>query len=175
MGNHSPRNAERAMRVVIALSLLLAFTTPAAAQRRQPPPPRQPSPRDTITVNPFRVKPPVSPLGAFWRSMLLPGWGQAALDRKVTGAVFVFWEGVTLTMTLKSIHQKSVLERTGSEERLDSKKQEIQDWAVLLAFNHLLAGAEAFVSANFWDFPGDLEARPLGDGRVGIGARINFK
>ena len=37
--------------------------------------------------------------------------------------------------------------------------QEREDWIVLLVFNHLLAGAEAFVSANLYDFPATLKAR----------------
>src|SRR5512139_2494353 len=31
----------------------------------------------------------VRPMGAFWRSFLIPGWGQAVTGRHTTGAVFV--------------------------------------------------------------------------------------
>jgi hypothetical protein len=129
---------------------------------------------DTVKVPPFRVHPPISPLGAFARSVVLPGWGQAVLGRRVTGAFFVFWEGVTLTMTLKAAHQVHFIEATGDAELLKAKKQEVQDWAVLLAFNHLVAGAEAFVSAYLWDFPVELDARPLPAGAVGIGVRVGL-
>ena len=106
--------------------------------------------------------------------MLVPGWGQARLNRRVTGAFFVVWEGVTLTMTLKSIHQLDYLQTVESEDdiesqdRVRSKRNEIQDWAVLLAFNHLLAGVEAFVSAQLWDFPEELAVRVLPRGGVGL-------
>ena len=106
--------------------------------------------------------------------MLVPGWGQARLNRRVTGAFFVVWEGITLTMTLKSIHQLDYLETVESEDdvesqdRVTSKRNEIQDWAVLLAFNHLLAGVEAFVSAQLWDFPDELVVRILPRGCVGL-------
>ena len=111
------------------------------------------------------------PLGAMWRSLLLPGWGQALLHRRVTGAVFVFWEGLSLTMTLKAQDQLRFLRETnGDTLAVRLKKQEVQDWAVVLAFNHLMAAAEAFVSAELWDFPAELEARALPRGRVGIGA-----
>lgn len=130
---------------------------------------------DTVKVPPFRVEPPIPPLAAFGRSLLLPGWGQATMGRRVTGAFFVFWEGLTLTMTLKASHQLGYLESIGAdEERLSAKRQEIQDWAVLLIFNHLLAGAEAFVSAYLWDFPVELEQRALPADRVGLGARVSF-
>ena len=114
----------------------------------------------------------MAPFTAFARSLLLPGWGQAVLGRRGTGAVFVFWEGLTLTMTLKANHQLRYLRRIGDEERIEAKKQEIQDWAVLLVFNHLVAGAEAFVSAHLWDFPVELETQTLPGRRAGLGLRV---
>ncbi len=105
--------------------------------------------------------------------MLVPGWGQAILGRRGTGAFFVFWEGLTLTMTLKSAHQLSYQKRTGVEtETVDAKRQELQDWIFLLVFNHLLAGTEAFVAAQLWDFPADLEPRALADGSIGFGVNL---
>src|SRR6266576_6955521 len=44
----------------------------------------------------------VRPMGAFLRSFLLPGWGQVATDRPVTGATLVAWEGVPVLMTIKA-------------------------------------------------------------------------
>ncbi len=106
-----------------------------------------------------------------WRSLLLPGWGQAILGRRVTGAAFIFWEGITVTMTFKSIHQLHYQEDTGAET-VAEKRQEVQDWAVLWGFNHLLAAAEAFVAAQLWDFPTELEARALPSGDTGVGLRV---
>ena len=63
---------------------------------------------------------------AMARSMLLPGWGQLVLHRRVTGAFFVFWEGVTLTMTLKASHQLALYENT-SPDKVAKKKQEVQE------------------------------------------------
>lgn len=161
------------MRVLILLAgLTLLSSARSLAQEREPPPP--PDPADTVRVEPFRIQPPVSPLGALWRSLLLPGWGQSILGRRVTGAAFVFWEGVTLTMTLKAIHQRQYMERTGSAN-VPSKKQEIQDWAVLLGFNHLMAAAEAYVSSQLWDFPAELELRRLANGSSALGARLSFR
>ena len=167
-----------AMRLVLLVLTILA-TAPMAAHGQIPTVPvRRPNPRDTITVDPFRVRPPVSPMGAMLRSLLLPGWGQSLLNRRGTGAFFVLFEGISLTMTLKSIHQLDHLERVQSDadpesiERVDSKRAEVQDWAVLLVFNHLMAAAEAFVSAMLWDFPEELEVRAFSGGR--IGARVTL-
>jgi len=163
------------MRVFLLTLLMLAAVGHARAQIPIPRPPMpSPSPGDTVTVSAFRVEPPVSPLGALWRSLLVPGWGQAILGRRVTGAAFVFWEGVTFGMTLKSVHQLNYLRRTGSAN-VDSKKQEIQDWAVLLGFNHLLAAAEAYVAALLWDFPAELETEVQESGAVNVGVSLRFR
>jgi hypothetical protein len=106
-----------------------------------------------------------SPMNAFWRSFLLPGWGQAKLGRKLTGGIFIAWEGTTLAMSLKTRHELAYLRRTNSG-RADDKRREHEDWLVLLGFNHLFAGLEAYVSGHLSDFPGDLriEAVPGGIG-----------
>jgi hypothetical protein len=113
---------------------------------------------------------PVSPMGAFLRSLVLPGWGQAKLDRKLTGGIFILWEGVTLGMSIKTNHELGYLRRINSS-RVDAKKQEREDWLVLLAFNHLFAGLEAYVSAHLWDFPGDIKVRADPDG---VTAQLSF-
>ena len=169
----------RSLSAVVLLAGLLgsAVTTTLTAQVFPVPPQRsQDSAQaaDTIPVPPFRVPPPISPLGAFARSFIIPGWGQAVLGRRVTGAFFVFWEGLTLTMTVKASNQLSYLESVGDTARTSAKRQEIQDWLVLLVFNHLVAGAEAFVSAYLWDFPVELEERVLPGGRIGIGGRVRY-
>ena len=107
----------------------------------------------------------VRAVNALWRSLLIPGWGQAVTHRNGTGAAFAVWEGVTMMMTLKAQQEANYFARTGSYN-LRSKRQEVQDWAVLWIFNHLFAGAEAFVSAHLQDFPKDLhfQAAPRGIG-----------
>ena len=129
---------------------------------RPPPPVLQPP--DTTHA--------LRPLPAFFASALLPGLGQAMLDRKLTGGLFMLWEGGTLGMTLKAAHELRFLERTAADSgRLEQKRQERQDWLILLAFNHLFAGLEAFVSSHLQDFPADVRLRVV-PGGLGIGARI---
>jgi hypothetical protein len=168
----------RGLIAVLGLSAVMATTAPAQIIER-PPDQQQPQPADTIKVPQFRTEPPVSPLGAMWRSLLLPGWGQSVLGRRVTGAVFIFWEGLTLTMVVKSSHQLAYFRSIddGSDqmaEKIAGKKQEIEDWAVLLIFNHLLSAAEAYVSGVLWDFPADLEMRTLPNGDVMAGVRLSW-
>ncbi len=112
----------------------------------------------------------VRPMGAFLRSFLLPGWGQAATDRPMTGAAFVAWEGVTAMMTLKAQQEANYFKSIHSAN-LRLKRQEVQDWLVLWIFNHLFSGAEAYVSAHLRDFPPDLKVRAFPGG---IGISIPF-
>jgi hypothetical protein len=116
---------------------------------------------------------PIKPMGAFWRSFLLPGWGQARLNRKLTGGIFVAWEGVTLGMSLKTRHELAYLRRTGSE-RAENKRREHEDWIVLLVFNHLFSGLEAYVSAHLADFPGDLRFQAV-PGGIGGSLSVPFR
>jgi hypothetical protein len=114
-------------------------------------------------------------MGALWRSLLIPGWGQAKLNRKLTGALFVVWEGVTIGMSIKTSHELAYLRETGSGS-VRSKEKERQDWLVLLGFNHLFSAIEAYVSSHLWDFPEDLDitAGPL-PGGVGASVRVPFR
>ena len=167
--------------LILACGLLLAGGG-ARAQvipERQPTQQQQPQPEDTVKVPQFRAQPPVSPVGAMWRSLLIPGWGQSILGRRVTGAAFIVFEGLSLTMILKSAKQLDYFERIddGSlemAEKIDGKKQEIEDWAFLLIFNHLISAAEAYVSGVLWDFPADLDVQAAPNGGVQAGVSIEF-
>ncbi len=166
------------MRTVLHTLTLLTVVTTVGVGQMVPPrgssPARDRQPEDTVEVPHFRVEPPVAPLGAMWRSLLVPGWGQAALHRRGTGAFFVFMEGLTMAMTLKSLHQLGFEEQTDAET-VEAKRDEVQDWAVLWGFNHLLAALEAFVAAELWDFPAELEAQPLPDGGIGLGLSVYWR
>ena len=102
-------------------------------------------------------------MSVLWRSLLVPGWGQAKLDRQLTAAVFITVEGISLGMMLKADHELHYLRGIG-DPRGDSKKQEVQDWMVILVFNHLLSGLEAFAAAHLRGFPGDLHLRAAPQG-----------
>jgi hypothetical protein len=165
-----PRRAAASARILI---LLLAISFGSVALGAQATPPRRPAapePR-AATVRPDTLsRSYISPLNALWRSMLLPGWGQARLNRKLAAGIFIGWEAVTLGMTLKTRSELDYLRRTGSG-RGDEKRQEHEDWVVLLAFNHLFSGLEAYVSAHLADFPGDLRFQAVPGG---VGASVSL-
>jgi hypothetical protein len=59
--------------------------------------------------------------------------------------------------------------------RLKARRLHYEDWVAMLAFTHLFAGADAFVSAHLWDLPRQVEVRRLPSGATGIGARVAFR
>ena len=149
-------------RTVIAV-LALAMTTARPPDRLSAQVPAESLPPTAPVRDTSRQ---VGPVGALWRSLLLPGWGQAATGRKVTGVLFTIWEGTTMYMTLKAQQEANYFKESGSPS-LHAKRQEVQDWLVLWGFNHLFSGAEAFVAAHLRDFPGDLKIQAI-PGGVGI-------
>lgn len=140
----------KAVRAAIVLALLLTGYPPNRLTAQAP------------AAAPRTVK----PISALWRSLLIPGWGQARTGRNVTGAAFVVWEGFAAMMTVRAVQELHYMEETGSVN-VPSKRQQIQDWVVLWGFNHLFAGAEAFVSAHLMDFPKELKVR-VTPGRIGV-------
>ncbi len=152
------------------LALCLCAAGPAAAQdtvRVVIPPLSSPQAPDTLHF--------LKPLPAFFHSLLIPGWGQAKLDRKLTASLFLAWEGLTVGMSLKAAGEVRYLNRIAADSaRLASKKQERQDWLILLAFNHLFAGLEAFVSSHLQDFPADVRLRPAPRG-IGVQGVVPFR
>ena len=150
-----PRHAGRVLLFFILFAIIGSVTD---LHGQAAPRPRGPAaPTDTLQ------RQYISPLNAFWRSFLIPGWGQARLNRKLSGGIFVAWEGVTLGMSLKTGRELRYLRRIGSV-RGNDKRQEHEDWLVLLGFNHLFAGLEAYVSAHLIDFPGDLRFQAVPGG-----------
>ncbi|HEX9704280.1 MAG TPA: hypothetical protein VGA20_03415 [Gemmatimonadales bacterium] len=124
-------------------------------------PPIRLSAQDSMAVRDTVAR--IGPLGAMWRSMVLPGWGQAVTERHTMGAIFVAWEGVTIMMTFKTQGEADYLREVRSP-LLEAKEREFEDWLVLWVFNHLFSGAEALVSAHLRDFPPDLRLRAVPGG-----------
>ena len=142
-----------------SLALLLSAYPPNRLTAQAPP--------DTITPPAVQdTSHRLKPFAAAWRSLVIPGWGQAALGRDVAGVVLASWEGVTMMMTLKARQELHYVEQSGSGN-VQAKRQQAQDWLILWIFNHLFAGAEAFVSAHLQDFPKELRMQAL-PGGIGV-------
>jgi len=153
------------MKLLAVALVVLVWTAPVAAQSSggiQSPRP----PADSVVRRP-------APLNFFFRSLLIPGWGQASLDRKLTGGLFVAFEGVAWSMMLKSNIEQRYLDKADTTTAT-FRKSERQDWIALIVFNHLFSALEAYVSAHLLDFPGDLHAQALPGGRTGFGMTVRM-
>ena len=148
---------------------------------------------------PDSLKPPLSPRQAFLYSAIIPGYAQARLGRNKAAAVMLTVEAIAIAMIRES--QADVREAramsgdsvvvsyvnpaTGDSalqpligRRFDVpyvhvRQAHVEDWVAFLIANHLFSGADAFVAANLWDVPGQLQIRVMPGGAT-IGAKLTW-
>lgn len=126
-------------------------------------------------------RPPISTRRAFLTSLLIPGYAQARLKRPVAAMVFATAEILSLGMARKAAQDlkeardaikdstKTVILDPVSgvpdtvlntsrftNARLRARRVHYEDWIAAMIFNHLISSADAFVSANLWDFNANL-------------------
>jgi hypothetical protein len=111
--------------------------------------------------------PPIRPKTALLRSLLVPGWGQASLDRGTAGATYFALEAGSIAMLIFAKNELRVAKRAARDSifvndstlgpppeiagRVRLRKAQVEDWAALIFFTHLFSAADAFVSAHLWD------------------------
>ncbi len=140
-----------------------------------------------------RLTPPLTPRRAFMYSFALPGFGQSRLDRGTSGALFASVELAAIAMVrrsqadLREVRRYRIdtlpsdfivvgdkLTKTGlftnrySSELGKTRQLHVEDWLAVVAFNHLFAGADAFVAAQLWDVPVSLSALPSVGGVMAV-------
>lgn len=62
-----------------------------------------------------------------------------------------------------------------SAARVRARRTHYEDWVAVLIFNHLIAGADAYVAAQLWDLPARVGVRAAPDGRPAVAASIAFR
>jgi hypothetical protein len=112
------------------------------------------------------VGPPVTPMGAFFRSLILPGWGQAAADQPIRGAFYFTMEATSLWMLFKTQAKLDAAKRAGDDDLVAARQDQKEDWIVMAVFWALFSGVDAWVSAHLWDFEGAVVPPP--DGSPGV-------
>lgn len=145
-----------------------------------PPDSAQVAPADTAVaagreVEEARVDsvPPVSPLGALVRSLVIPGWGQTAVDKPARGAVYFAAASASLFMIFKTQAKLNAARDAEpmNESLVDSRSSQRENWIVLYGFVAFLSGLDAWVSTHFWDFEPEVTVPEDGSG-VQIGLRL---
>ncbi|WP_423929799.1 hypothetical protein [Candidatus Palauibacter sp.] len=128
---------------------------------------------DTLTAE---QRPPISPLGAFGRSLILPGWGQFEVGQPSRGAFYFAAEAVFLFMVFKSDARLSAAkeEVPQNEERISNRTGQRENWIVLAGFIAFLSGLDAWVSTHFWDFEPIVAPPPDGSVGITVGFKVAF-
>jgi hypothetical protein len=120
--------------------------------------------RDSVLL----AGPPIRPKTALFRSLLIPGWGQASLDRGTAGATYFALEAGSIAMLIFAKKELAAAKRAARDStfvadtlplgpppelaaRVRVRRSQVQDWAALIFFTHLFSAADAFVSAHLWD------------------------
>jgi hypothetical protein len=166
----------------VALLACLVATATHAAVAQEPIPPDSPA-LDSIPVSSSvqaldtdsaGVSPPVSPMGAFFRSLVLPGWGQVSVDQPGRGAFYFAMEAGSLWMLLKTNAKLNAAKSADppDEDLVGLREEQFEDWATLAVFWALFAGVDAWVSAQLWDFTGEVVPPP--DGSPGAAFRYSI-
>lgn len=151
--------------------------------------PRAPLPIRSAIVPALRP-PPITPKRAFLYSLMIPGLGQSRLDRGTAGALFAAVELGSWAMVRKSGTDLRVARRYSQDslannylvgadgkltkvgtftsefptELISTRRLHREDWLAALLFNHLIAGADAFVAAQLWDVNRTVTVKPYRDG-----------
>jgi hypothetical protein len=188
-------------RLSFALALFVPLGAPLAAQQRDSVTVK-PQITTAATAAPLtqqgRFSPPLTPKRAFLFSALLPGFGQSRLDRGTSGALFASIELAAVVMIRRSqldlrearryqidtlpdqyvtsgasVVKNGVFTNRFTRDLVRTRRLHVEDWLAVVAFNHLFAGADAFVSAQLWDVPVELAAIPRPTGAVFV-ATLRF-
>jgi hypothetical protein len=187
-----------------ALALAVVALFPALSQGQVPDTTRGPRPTPTLVLPRANAKPPLTPRRAFFYSLLAPGSAQSILNRPTAGSIFVSVEAGALVMIAKSSNDLRAARRisrllvdtgyaidrttgdtTGvlrgpgpgaqrAETRIGPRRAFVEDWMTILIVNHFLAGADAYVAANLWDVPADVQVTTSPQGGMLVAAKIRW-
>jgi len=168
-------------RIFLLLGVILAMApqaSPSAAQQGLPAP---------LSDDGVDRDPSISPRGAFFRSLALPGWGQAYARAPGRGAVFFSLTGGSLWMAHLArlqmrdarreqewLREVGQLSPEGETEFALARARHFEDWAALSLFLFFLAGADAYVAAHLADFDERIGVLPGAGGSLQIRATIPF-
>ena len=61
-----------------------------------------------------------------------------------------------------------------STRLVQARRTHVEDWVALLLFNHLIAGADAYVAAHLWDLPGRVSVVPAPGGGTALSFQVSW-
>ena len=162
------RGRAKRSRVVAILAVALASGVPTIAAAQQEPAGEEAAPPDTLFT-----PPPLSPGGAFLRSLVLPGWAQSELGAETRGAFYFLAESFSLFMVARTQIRLDWAERTRPQDSglIKSRKQQREDWIALAVFTAFFSAADGWVSVHLFGFDERTGLQPE-DVSIGVGWKI---
>lgn len=141
---------------ILATCLLLASPVTGMSQQSEG------SPEVQAVSDSVFSKPPLTPGGAFLRSLVIPGWAQAELGAPTRGAFYFLVEAFSLFMIARTQIRLSHTERAEpwNEGLIDTRKQQREDWIAIAVFTAFFSGADGFVSVHLWGFDERTDLEP---------------
>jgi hypothetical protein len=146
--------------VLLVVSIPAAHPPAAPAAAAQVAPPGREATTPVAATADTAGAPPLSPWGAFWRSLLVPGWGQAELDAEVRGAVYFVAEATSAWMWVRTQRRLDAARRRAAspaDPLVRARTQQREDWIVLTVFWAFFNAADAWVTAHLHGF----ETKPI--------------
>ncbi len=126
-----------------------------------------------------------SPGGAFLRSLVIPGWGQAWVGAPTRGGIYFAIESVSAFMVFKTasqlgearaeqafLRETGLLESDQKTELVTAREGQMEDWITFSIFMLFFSGADAYVAAYLADFSEHVGVAPAADGTMNIQATI---
>lgn len=162
------RSRANRSRSVAFITIALAGGVPTIAAAQQESAPAEVAPPDTLFT-----PPPLSPGGAFLRSLVLPGWAQSELGAESRGAFYFLAESFSLFMVARTQIRLDWAERTRPADSglIESRKQQREDWIALAVFTAFFAAADGWVSVHLFGFDERTGLSPE-DVAIGVGWKI---
>ena len=158
-------------RTVALFGLFACLAVPASAVGQEP------EAAADSEVSPVLVEPPMTesdttrrgpaPMGAFFRSLVLPGWGQLATDRPGRAVFYATLEAATVYMIFQAQGRLNDAEEAGDEILIEERRNQREDWIALAVFWSLASAVDAWVGAHMYGF----EVVPPPDGSAGLAVR----
>jgi hypothetical protein len=177
------RSASVVQRTTMAVVLMLLVLPPA---RVAPAAAQEPTAGEVVAAAEMDDL-PVSPRGAFLRSLVLPGWGQAYAGAPGRGAVYFTLAGGSVWMSRVARHQlrdarreqawfreTGVLDPEGETEFAIGRARHFEDWAALSLFLFFLSAADAYVAAHLSDFDERIGVMPEPEGGLQLRVTLPF-
>lgn len=143
--------------------------------------PEPPLASDTVLAQ----GPERSPGGAFIRSLVIPGWGQAWVGAPIRGGIYFAIESAAAWMVFKTANQLEdaraeqdflqgigVLELDQKTGLVTAREDQLEDWITFSVFMLFFSGADAYVAGYLADFSEHVGVVPEPGGTVNIEATI---